>query len=362
MNIPVEILDEICFHIWAEGHQDTPCQLADEWSKTRLMALGRRDLAVLRLVNKAFKAAASRWLFRHLNAKSKREDPPTTSPLKSVIKLLKFNECAMHIRFIDFGMDSICARTNTRYVQDLRKYLIIILEDTPHISGLEFHEPSSLLPREHALEYMGIVAYSLRWVPLRDLKKLVVKLPITYDFGRFYPEEPNFFHISIDEIMHRLQDLELHVCHLTHLEGPHSTAIPFSTEFSTFPNGAHASSVFKLLDNAKNLDRLTIKSVNTLDMVHFEWPSSMRLQYLSLEGIAVAPDDLLSVIIQSANALKRVHLRRVQLKSSTWMLVLLEMRKYPHLLDVDLERCGYTSTWENSYLADRLVDASWHSD
>ncbi|KAJ5557207.1 hypothetical protein N7494_001122 [Penicillium frequentans] len=312
MNIPVEILDEICFHIWVDGHQDTPCQLADEWSKTRSMALSRRDLAVLRLVNKAFKAAASRWLFRHLNAKSKREDPPKTLPLKSVIKLLKVNKCAKHIRFIDFEMDSICARTNTRYVQDLRKYLIIILEDTPHISGLEFHEPSSLLP--------------------------------------------------IDEIMHRLQDLELHVCHLTHLEGPHSTAIPFSTEFSTFPNGAHASSVFKLLDNAINLDRLTIKSVNTLEMVNFEWPSSMRLQYLSLEGIAVAPDDLLSVIIQSTNALKSVHLRRVQFKSSTWMLVLLEMRKYPHLLDVDLEICGHTSTGENSYLADRLVDASWHSD
>ncbi|KAJ5889429.1 hypothetical protein N7504_010239 [Penicillium tannophilum] len=326
------------------------------------MAFSRQDLAALRLVNKVFKATASRWLFRHLNAKSKREDPPKTSPLKSVLKLLKVNECAKHIRFIGFGMDSICTRTNTRYVQDLRKYLIIILEDTPHITGLEFHEPSSLLPREQTVEYMETVAYSLRWVPLRDLKKLVVKLPITYDFGRFYPEEPNFFHISIDEIMHRLQDVELHVCHLTHLEGPHSTAIPFSTELSTFLNGAHASSVFKLLENAKNLDRLTIKSVNTLEMVNFEWPSSMRLQYLSLEGVVVAPDDLLSVTIQSANALKRVHLRRVQLNTSSWMHVLLEMRKFPHLMDVDLERCGYTSTGESSYLADRLVDASWHSD
>lgn len=314
------------------------------------MAESRRDLAALRLVNKGLHASATPFLFRHFDAKSKTIKPGKKSRLECLAQLSRNQECSRHVRHVDFGFDHLSNPTNTRYVEELQEKLLLILQSIPNIKALDFHEPNTYMRREKVVKYMTIVVETLRRVLLPSLEQLVVKFPITYDFGLFEPQDFDVSHIPMKQILLGLQELQLHVCHLTDKGDRENSVIPFSSSSATLSNRIYAPQLFKLLENVRNLETLVIKSANILDMDDVEWPSSMRLRQLTLEGISVSSFELLTVLAQSADTLEEIDLCLVQLKSSTWVHVLSAMRKIPHLIDIMVRQCGYSATGISSYM------------
>lgn len=80
------------------------------------------------------------------------------------------------------------------------------------------------------------------------------------------------------------------------------------------------------------------------------WPSTPRLRYLNLEGVAISSDTLISVMHQSAETMEGVYFWRVELKSGTWLKIILGMGKLPRLTDVILSRCAYSATGTSAHL------------
>ncbi|KAJ6003145.1 hypothetical protein N7451_005692 [Penicillium sp. IBT 35674x] len=351
MKAPTEILDQICFWAWIRGHQHSARSLGDDWQRGWAMAESRRDLASLRLVNKAFHASATPILFRHFDAKSKTTKSGKKSRLECLAQLSRNQECSRHVRHVDFGFDHFSNPASTRYVEELQEKLLFILQGLPRIKALGFHEPNSYMRREMGVDYMKIVAEALRRVLLPSLEQLVVKFPITYDFGLFEPEAFDVSHVPIEKILLGLQELQLYVCHLTDKGDRENSVIPFSSSSATLSNRTHALQLFRLLENVSSLQILVIKSANILDMDDVEWPSSMRLRQLTLEGISVSSYDLLNVLAQSANTLEEIDFCLVHLKTGSWVHVLFEMRNIPHLIDIVVRQCGYSATGLSSYMA-----------
>lgn len=216
------------------------------------------------------------------------------------------------------------------------------------------------MEREEFWTYMDVVAKTLQRVPLQSLTKLIVKFTITHDYGLFEPQEGSLVNISIEEVIHGLRDLELHMCYSTNRDN-RQRCIPFLTEGARFPNEAYAFKMWKLIENAQNLECLTIKSPDVLEMDDLSFPKFVRLRCFSLQGICMSSENLLSILNQSAETLEELHLWWVQLITGTWKHVLPELRKFPRLGNVIVDKGGYSWTGASAHLAGILVRAGWSS-
>lgn len=95
------------------------------------MALSRLDLAALRLVNGAFYASATPFLFREFDARSKPAKELKNSPLQRLRQVLQSKESGHYVHRIDFGFDAIDDGTNMRYLEDLKQNLPLLLKKVP---------------------------------------------------------------------------------------------------------------------------------------------------------------------------------------------------------------------------------------
>lgn len=313
----------------------------------------RRDLANLRLVNRAFCRSASPWLFRHINAEC--TSSLVTPSLERLIQLSK-SPYATCVCQIDFGFkESLPSDAITLYIEALAEWHSSLLVKFTNLRALGFHEPPLSLPQAQRAVYMGTVISILRYAPLPNLSELEVRFPITHDFGRFFPNRTNSLQIPIEDILQHLRHLELCVCAYTDSADQRHRQTPVLPEYAALPNGTYAPHLFRMVENAPKLESLILSSVNILDFDSVTFPSTLCLESLHLGGVSISSDVLLSLINQSAHKMKYISFWLVKLKSGTWQQVLLQLCKLPRLLDINIDYGGYTLTGSSSHLADRLL-------
>lgn len=81
-----------------------------------------------------------------------------------------------------------------------------------------------------------------------------------------------------------------------------------------------------------------------------------KLRCLHFEGLAVSPDDLLGLMDRCQGTMRYINLFNVKLTDKTWYYALLRMCKLPHLLDIQMEHCGYHSLGESAHLGRDVPD------
>ena len=177
---------QIVYYFWNE-HGGEASWEEDARHHRPIRSNCRRDIAALRLVNRDFCLSASRQLFRHIGAMF----TPfwDTSPLERLTKIPK-SPYAMYVRRIDFGFQWKISAKNSGdalHIEELAGTLPSLLVRFPNLGGLDFHPPPLHLPQDQRELFMQTVVRVLRYVPLPTLTELVVKFPITHDFGRLFP-------------------------------------------------------------------------------------------------------------------------------------------------------------------------------
>lgn len=263
--------------------------------------------------------------------------------MKRLEKISKNEHCAKLVRKINFGFNEASShRRDASFTQQFVEHLPSILTQLPDIRALQFNEPSAKMRQWHRDRYMETVASCLRRVPLPSLKELIIKFPITRDFEKFYLEHLVSRQDPIESVLHRLQRLELHVC-------SRYVVAPSEQSFAS-KNRLYAPHLCQMVEGAPSLNDLALKSADTIDIDNLNWPSTPRLRYLNLEGVAISSDTLISLMHQSAETMEGVYFWRVELKSGTWLKIILEMGKLPRLTDVILSRCAYSATGTSAHL------------
>lgn len=164
---------------------------------------------------------------------------------------------------------------------------------------------------------MGTVISMLRYLPLPNLLELEVRFPITHDFGRFFPNKTNSLQTPIEDILQHLRHLELCVRAYTDSADQRHRQTPVLPEYAALPNSTYAPHLFRMVENAPNLESLILSSVNILDFDSVTFPSTLCLKSLHLGGVSISSDVLLSLVNQSAHRLKYISFWLVKLKSGT---------------------------------------------
>jgi hypothetical protein len=306
---------------------------------------GRSTLATLRLVNRTFCRIASPWLFRHIILRfHRRRGIQPLSRLKRISK----SRYAKYVHQIDIGFNSNISyafdTTTELYIEDLAGLLPTYLRKFTNLKALEFEDPPLDVREDIRKLYVKTVVSALRYVPLPKLEELEIRLPITRDFSQFTPPKITRLQIPIEKVMQGLRHLALHVCAYTKGMDGEDIPGPILPEHAEHPNNDYAYEMFSMLELATNLDSLKISSFNILDLDPFDIPSSLRLRCLHLEGVAISPEALLTLMNQSEETIRYINLYRVNLSSKTWYYVLLRMNKLFKLLDIQMEHCGYSGS------------------
>jgi hypothetical protein len=313
----------------------------------------------LRHVNKAFYRSASSWLFQHIDARCS-----SSGTIPSLERLMKLSNSlySEDVRQIDFGFRdtssySLSNAVNALYIEDLFGCLSSCLIKFSNLTALEFHEPPSGLSQDQRRSYIEAVVSTLRYVPLSNLRELEVKFPITYDFGRFFPNQISSVQIPIEDIIRSLRHLGVSVREYTNQQDQRYWRRPVLPEYAALPNNTYASRLFRLIEIAPNLRSLAVHSMDILNMDFLAFPPSLCLRNLCLLGVSVSCNCLLSLINQSSETMSYVNFSLIKLNSGTWRQVLLRMCHLPRLLDINIDHSGYSLTGSSSDLALRLLPA-----
>lgn len=311
----------------------------------------------LRLVNKPLCRSAAPWLFRHIDVRCSSSE--TVSSLTRLLRISRSPHC-LDVRQIDIGFQSdvnprsFANSADSLYIEDLFGSLSFSLMKCCNLMALEFHEPPGCLSYEHRNKYMDAVALILRYVPLSKLQELVVKFPITYDYGRFFPSQSSPVQIPIAKYMTRLRYLGLYTCQYTDHQDENRGrywASPVLPEYTAVPNNSHATQMFQMIEMAPNLQSLSINSLNILNIDVLAFPSSLSLRSLDLMGVSFSCNQILTVLDQSVDRISYINFSRVYLNSGTWRHILLRMCHLRHLLDINIDSSGYSLNGTSSGLA-----------
>ncbi|KAJ5607072.1 hypothetical protein N7537_003691, partial [Penicillium hordei] len=241
MQIPTEIYDHIVHLVWNVYNEFL--YLEDDARNYSIIGGGaRRDLANLRLVNRAFCRSASPWLFRHINAEC--TSSLVTPSLEQIMRLSK-SPYATCVCQIDFGFkESRQSDASTLYIEDLAERHSSLLIKFTNLRALGFHEPPLSLPQAQRAAYIDTVISIFCYIPLPSLSELEVRFPITHDFGRFFPNRPNSLQTPIEDIIQHLRHLGLYVCAYTDSADQRHKQTPVLPEYTAFPNSTYPPPIY----------------------------------------------------------------------------------------------------------------------
>jgi hypothetical protein len=235
-------------------------------------------------------------------------------------------------------------------VEDIAGVLSSCLARFPTLKSLEFTDTPSDLQPELKSAYFDTMTAALRYVPLPSLTELEFDLPITREFGRLFPNETNSLRIPIEEVLRRLQHLGLYVSEFTSREEAQQTMFGrVLPENAAYPNQAHASHLFRMVELAPNLKSLAIRSKDTLNLDDIKVPPSLRLRSLDLCSVSISAHTLLSLADQCREIIRYIDLLMVRLNSETWEHVLSQMCNLPHLVYFSIDCSGYSATGSSAH-------------
>lgn len=349
-------------------------------------AASRHQLADLRLVNKSFCRSASHCLFRVIQAKLTFNPsiPEKHQPLEKLFQI----SCSPHassVREVYVGFDSTFTSrpVDEDYVRDLASLLPLCLSRFPGLTALKYLGPEyynndreveslavpipehlmrtftrRLEARALAVEFpehlmrifTNTAVKALKSVSLPALRELSLSLPVTYEFGQFFPSGISGTPIEI--VVRRLRHLSLQVCDNTGPSGGvRSENIPLSAVKSKFPNPTFASQFFKFVELATNLKSLHIIGTDILNIDGVSFRHMNDLAYLYLSNVAISSENLLSLVENCKNSMIGLAFSQVELNSGKWQDILIPVSRLPSLSLCRLIGCGYSTTGKSSHLA-----------
>ncbi|PYH36340.1 protease inhibitor [Aspergillus neoniger CBS 115656] len=348
LTIPVEICDMIVDHVVATVEKDY--SLRDLFPYT-LELEARPQLMSLRLVSRNFCAAASPHLF-------KRIVPPINSSVRGRRSLQRFAEIsrskyAAHVRHLETGYNSwgttFCPIIGQE-IQDFAGLLSPCLAQLCDLRVLKFRASSESLSRDREWAAIEAIVTALRFVILPHLEGLELFFPMAHDFRYFFPSLFSPLHIPMQDLLHRLKYLALHVTAYTKSLGQRYWTTPVLPAHAALPNDLHAAHLFRLVELAPNLEGLRISSTDIIPFHTIHFSPALRLTSLCLERVLITFDHIRALSGQCKDHLKHIELSLVQLHSGTWHMVLTQLRQLPHLIDFYIGSCGYPSTGPNAHL------------
>ncbi|KAL3490620.1 hypothetical protein BJX62DRAFT_225751 [Aspergillus germanicus] len=338
--IPVKICDMVVDHI-ATVEKDYSLRDIYPYALERD---ARPELMSLRLVSRNFCAAASRHLFKHIEAPTDSSWVRGQKPLQSFGKLSR-SKYAAHVRHLETGYDkwssdrsgSLC-----QDIQDLAGLLSPCLAQLSDLRVLRFRASCESLTRDHEGTAIKAIVTVLRYVVLPRLEGLELFFPIAHDFGYFFPNNSTPLHIPMEDILRRLKYLALHVTAYTKEEGQRYWRIPVRHAHAALPNDLLAAHLFRLVELAPNLEALRICSTDVIPFHTIHFSPTLRLSSLCLSRVLITFDHFRALTNQC-----REHLKHIQFSLLTQL---------PHLVDVSINSCGYPATGPNAGFAGILPE------
>ncbi|KAI9643784.1 hypothetical protein NHQ30_007134 [Ciborinia camelliae] len=305
----------------------------------------RKRLADLRLVSKAFCSAASPRLFRHIVVWN---DSYKSLGLARLLEISN-SPYANYVRYIDIKFSFIRNATMHLFVEDFAGLLPCCLPKFPNLNALDFHKIPSSLIQGNIKSLINTFVMGLRYVPLVNLTELEVTFQTTDDFKQFFSKASSL-RIPIEHVLQNLR-------HLVYQSETTIFAGRCSIGDFRFPNDKHANYLSRLVELATNLDSLTIRCTDIVNLDTIRFPCTMHLESLCLSSVAIPSEKFLALIEQSKESIRIVELWLVKLNSGTWQDILLPMSELLHLIDFQIESSGYSLTGMSSHLADELIFA-----
>ncbi len=305
----------------------------------------RPELMQLRLVSRNFCAAASRHLFKHIVA-------PTRNPLLRLVEISR-SEYAAHVRHLETGYArSTDYRSPSRGqdIKDLAGVLLPCLARLSDIRVLKFRASCPSFTREQEGIAIKTIVAALRCVTLPRLEGLELHFPVAYDFGYFFPNHSTPLHIPMEDILHRLKYLALHVTAFTKELGQRHLRSPVLPAHAALPNDLHAVNLLRLAELAPYLEALRISSTDVLPFHPIHFSPALRLASLCLQRVLIRFNHFSALISQCKDHLKHIDLSLVELDSGTCHAALTQLCQLPGLVDILISSCGYPTTGPNAHL------------
>ncbi|RAL11844.1 protease inhibitor [Aspergillus homomorphus CBS 101889] len=343
--IPVEICDMIVDHV-ATIEQDYSFR---DFFPYALEPDIRSGLISLRLVSRNFCAAASRHLFKHIKA-SIGSSGRGRNPLQRFAEISR-SKYAAHVCHLETGYGQWGLGQD---IQDLAGLLSPCLARLSNLRVLKFGASCESLTRDHEGTAIKAIVNALRYVNLPYLEGLELYFPIAHDFGYFFPNHSTPLRIPMEDLLHGLKYLALHVTAFTKELGQRYLKTPVLPAHAALPNDLHAAHLLRLVELAPNLEALWISSTDVLPFYTIHFSPALHLTSLCLSRVLITFDHFHALIDQCKDSLKHIELSLVQLHSGTWYMVLTQLRQLPHLIDFSINSCGYPATGPNAHLVGLL--------
>ncbi|KUJ14555.1 uncharacterized protein LY89DRAFT_784480 [Mollisia scopiformis] len=347
-----------------------------------------KNLRNLRLVSKAFNAAATVVLFRstsarwwlgaaclrgQLNASIQNSILSPASPLPNKIKYLDIDFRHTGLRLLDYpptnprspahaeSRELIYQLSNVlSSIPDLRSLSISTGTWTSHMEPVFYDSDDDVdIPAEPYAEdvdilavsaLMGQISLAFSAMTYPHLTELWLSLPCTHDFSMLGKSLPLF---------EQLKSLFLLVADET---GP-GGSLPVTGEPSRFsdedddmpssnlqqqyPNKDYAAAMFEVVSRCTNLEILGLKCTHKLDDDLLSLNTS-RLRCLSLHRMTISASKLIELLPPSTIA--RLWFESIELTSGTWADVFGHLQNCEKVEYINPSNCSYTRDGSSSHL------------
>lgn len=288
--------------------------------------------------------------------------PRTKTPPLERLRKTSESPYAIHVCRIDFGFNTYGTPSadDKLDIENLTSCHSSVIAKFNNLKSLHFEDPPPSLSQPQVAAYMDTVVSILLDVPLVNLEDLDIWLSDRKEFERFFSNKGDFdsLHKSIENLMPRLRHLGLTIDARTNTSKQKDSDInePDLTPLMTaLLNISDPSSyVFTILESARNLKTLEVSSAEVLNIDNVNFPPSLRLRFLSLAGVSVSANKLVSLVHQSMDDIRHISFHEVQLNSETWEDVIWRLTCVsPHLIDIYIQLCGYSITGLSSAFHER---------
>jgi hypothetical protein len=196
---------------------------------------------------------------------------------------------------------------------------------------------------------------ALKDIPLTNHKDVRLGLSVTQELCQGFCNQLTMAKIPIEHIAERLRHLSVEFCGHEGNSGDLNETSSLPAAKSEFSNMICSFQTFRLVELAKNLDTLYLRSIETFNLEGLNLGHFRNLHALYLARVAISAESLLSLVEGCKESLKRIALERVELNSGTWETVLIRMSQLPSLRYIYIDGVGYSTTGKSSHLVPRKL-------
>ncbi|KAM4066246.1 hypothetical protein HRG_000381 [Hirsutella rhossiliensis] len=337
----------------------------------------KRNLANLRLVNRAFCAVASQLLFSHIDV-SYDVTKSSVVNMTRLEALLTFsdniyNDCIRHFR-VNFDVPRNCVDRYWIgcYLRNLAFVLPIFMARAGRLETLAVRNLVGYSSRtnerpEDLFEEMGnsnkvteAFIKALRRVPLPYLRRLSLWLPASVELQQLAGESPG--QLSMNTVVRRLRHVDLGIWDNIDNAGFPWDEMKELGQAGPLPKRGYAALLLGVLDKTPNLD-LESLSISTrcehVNLAGLAGQTFLSLRTVHLAGVSLPSRALLSVTVESAGTLHTLELNRVLLTTSRWADVLPEIARLEKLCHFSTTSCGYDERGASRHWREDVYDAGF---